>query len=296
MPGGEHRRGLEVGCDLCTKQLRQPHPLIPASLRATGAAHQDYRPLGGNEKICGAFYRLRRCVRCLGRRKSLDPWNLDFGFEGELLQPDVETDIHRTLGGCPHQRGSPQHALHQCLRRARLVVPLDTVAKQRALVFRCVDPLDPGAAFACVGRSARTHDVYRQAIAPGVEYSQQAVHQADVRVQHDRHCPIRRFGIAMRNCQRVILMQAQQQLRVAVTEIVDQAVVKATKAGAGIERDVFDSEAAQHLGRDIAAPRHGCIASWRGPIDAFDVGHLDSFTRTQFLQESGVHKIGTYNP
>ena len=283
MPGGEHRRGLEVGRDLRAEQLRQSHPLIPAFLRATGSAHQDHRPLGGNEQVRGAFDRLRGCVRCLGRRKPLDPGQLDFGLEGELLQPDVETDIHRTLGWCPHERGGSQHALHQRPRRARLVVPLDTVAKQRALVFRCMDPLDPGAALACVGRSACAHDEYRQSIAPGVEDPQQAVHQADVGVQHDRHRPIRRLGIAVRDGQRVIFVQAQQQLRVAVAEVVDQAVVKSAKAGARIERDVFDSESAQHLGCDIAAPCHRCIAARRGPIDSIDVGHLASVTRTQFL-------------
>ena len=150
------------------------------------------------------------------------------------------------------------------------------------LVFRCVDPLDPGAAFAGVGGPARTHDEYRQSIAPGVEYPQQSVHEADVRVQKDRHCPIRRLGIAMRDCQRMILVQAQQQLRVAVAEVVDQAVVKSAKAGTRIERDVFDSQSAQHLGRDVAAPCHGRIAARRGSIDAVDVGHLASFMRTQF--------------
>ena len=127
-----------------------------------------------------------------------------------------------------------------------------------------MDPLDPGAAPACVGRSARPHDEDRQAIAPSVEDTQQAVHESDVRVQHDRHCPIRRLGIAVRDRQRVILVQAQQQLRVAVSEIVDQAVVKAAKAGTGVERDVLEVEPTQHLGRDVAAPRHAVLPPGAG--------------------------------
>ena len=50
-----------------------------------------------------------------------------------------------------------------------------------------------------------------------------------------------------------LLVQAEQQLRPFVAEIVDQAVVQSAVARAGIDGDIGDVERAQRIGDDVAA-------------------------------------------
>src|SRR5579864_5099897 len=57
----------------------------------------------------------------------------------------------------------------------------------------------------------------------------------------------------------MILVQAQDDAGILVAEMVDQAVVEAAIARAGIEADVANAELPQHLRGDVAAPSHAAV-------------------------------------
>ena len=75
------------------------------------------------------------------------------------------------------------------------------------------------------------------------------------------------LGIAVRDRDRGLLVQAQQHLRRGVADVVDEAVVQAAIARAGIERDVGNVEVAQHLGDDVAAEAGGIGAGRDRTLD-----------------------------
>ncbi len=52
---------------------------------------------------------------------------------------------------------------------------------------------------------------------------------------------------------RMLLMQAQQHARIAVAEVVDQAVMQPAEASAGIQRDIGDAEGANDIRHRVAA-------------------------------------------
>ncbi len=92
-----------------------------------------------------------------------------------------------------------------------------------------------------------------------------------------RHGATGHLGVAMRDGDGVLLVQAQQHLRALVAEVVDQAVVQSAKAGAGIDGDIGDVERAQRFGDSIAA--EPAIASKRGD---------------RALQRGSVPKLGAF--
>ena len=71
----------------------------------------------------------------------------------------------------------------------------------------------------------------------------------------------------------MVLVQAEQHLRVFVAKIVDDGVVEPAIAGARIQRDVLDPEPAQHLGRDVAGPFHLPVAAQRGAVEILQHVH-----------------------
>ena len=72
-------------------------------------------------------------------------------------------------------------------------------------------------------------------------------------MQCNRHRLPGHLGITVRDRHRVLLVQTQKHLRIAIAEIVDEAVVQAAKARAGNERDIGQHERAQRFGDDVAA-------------------------------------------
>ena len=92
------------------------------------------------------------------------------------------------------------------------------------------------------------------------------MHQPDIAVQDAGHRLVRRLGIAVGDGDRVVLVHAQQHAGGVVAEVVDEAVVQAAVAGAGIEADIGDAEAPQHLGGDVAAPGDGLVGGSFDPV------------------------------
>ena len=163
-------------------------------------------------------------------------------------------------------------------------------------------PFDPGPALRCVPRAGRADDQHRRAVAPRVEDRHRRVHEADVRVQRRGHHAIGRLAVALRDRHRVLVVQAQDHLRRAVAEVVDEAVVQPAVARAGIERDVRDVERAQHRRRSRRCRRRvvggaATGASWmmvcrvvhavpRRTLAAF--GRRDALDRCHFAHVTSV--------
>ncbi len=104
--------------------------------------------------------------------------------------------------------------------------------------------------------------------------------QPDIAVQHAGHRLARRLGVAMRDRDRVVLVQAQQHAGPLVAEMIDQAVVQPAIARARIEAHIWNAEPAQHLRRDVAAPRDGVVGR------SVDLVEMHVFPRVLFLGPS----------
>jgi hypothetical protein len=157
-----------------------------------------------------------------------------------------------------------------------LVIPFDEIADQRRLILGGVDPIDPRSALHRIDRPGRAEEQQRHAIHPGVEYRHRAVQEPDIAVDDRAHRLAGDLGPAMRQRDRGLLMQAQQHLRPLIAEPVDEAVMQAAIARAGIERDIGNIERAHHVGRDIAAPKALALGGQR-PLDPLRlVGEISS--------------------
>ncbi len=117
-----------------------------------------------------------------------------------------------------------------------------------------MNPVDPGAALFGIDRAGRAEHDHRHAVAPGVEQAHHAVQEPDIAVQHASHRLAGRLGIAVRDRHRMVLVQAHDDPRPLVAEMIDQAVVQTTVARAWVEADIRDAQPAEHLRGDIAAP------------------------------------------
>src|SRR5262245_9416378 len=75
----------------------------------------------------------------------------------------------------------------------------------------------------------------------------------------------------------MVLVQAQQDARALVAEMVDDAVVQTAVARAGVEADIGHAKAAEHLGRDVAAPGDVLV---RPSINSVEL-HLATFPKAR---------------
>ena len=210
--------------------------------------------LRAGEKLRRGFDKMRRRQHGVGRPKPLHLGKRRQGADLRLLQRCVEVDVSRAARRGIGDLRRTKESLVRGRHRRGLVVPFSVVADERALVRRRVDPVDPGTPLGGVPRPGRTQDQHRHAVAPGVENRHARVHEADVRMHHRPHHPAGRLGVALRDRHGGFLVQAQQHLRARIAEVVDDAVVQAAVARAGVEREVGDIEGAQHRGDRVAAP------------------------------------------
>ena len=243
------------------------HPRVPCGFAARGAADQYHDIFGGPQQLrgfgdCGAIRHTRdrrHEARGVDRRNRLR--------KRGLLHFRIEVHIDRPLR-CRVRDPCGAHQGLACRSGGgRLVVPLDVGAHQRALIARGVDPVDPGAALGGIDRPGRAEHQHRHAIAPRIEDRHGGVHQPDIGMHRRRHRLAGHLGVAVRDCDRALLVQAEQHLRRGIAEVIDEAVVQAAIARAGIERDVGNVERAQRVGDDVRAERRRVCAGWRGTLD-----------------------------
>ena len=253
MIGRERRADLEVGGDARVDRLGELDAALPVLDLARHAAGQDQRLLGAEQHIGGLLDQIGRRALHHRRHVALGVDRRQRRRQLALLHLGVEVDVGRAARrGVRHPVGA-QHRLAGGAGRRRLVVPLGEVADDRALVGGGVDPVDPRPALHRVDRTGGAEDQDRHAVAPGVEDRHGGVEQADVGVHRGGHRLAGDLGVAVRDRDRGLLVQAEQHLRLLVAEEVDDAVVQPAVARAGIERDVGNVERAQRLGDDVAA-------------------------------------------
>ena len=280
MLGRERRRGLHVGEHRRAKRLGELDARLPVVLAARHPAHQDHR-LARARPACAPLLRPSPGAGAGGGpgREAGDVRECDLALERLLLERDVEAHIggparrrHRDLVGAQHRLDGGQH-------RARLVVPLAVVADQRALILGGVDPVDPGPAHLGVARPGGAEHDHRQPRAPDVVDRHGGMHQADAGMQRHRHRPFGHLGVAVRDRDRVLLVQADEHFRVTIAEIVDEAVVQAAIARSGHQRDVAQVEPPQHLGDRVRAPAEPGVGLAHQPVLVVERGGRDRCIR-----------------
>ena len=269
---GKAAGDFQIGEDARIEPLGERDALRPRRFAARDAAGEDHRMLGVAEQFGRRLDRLRGRRARDRRHVALRVDRRHRLGERLLLQTGIEIDVSR-----PARRGigDPAGAQNRFARgggRGRLVVPFGVAAHQRALVARGVDPVDPGPALGRVHRPGGAEDHHRHAVAPGVEDRHGGVHQPDIGMHGGGHRLAGDFGVAVRDGDRALLVQAEQHLRPRIAEVIDQAVVQAAVAGAGVERDVGNVERAQRLGGDVAAEAGGIDAGRRRAVEAGNFG------------------------
>ena len=278
MPGASTWSGWSVGNDAPT--LRSvPTFAASRSASATRAAHaagsRDTRPISSNgllgvaQEVRRAFDAVRGsgagCCRHIAgggdRRHRLR--------KRRFLHFGIEIHVDRTLRRGLRMPHRAQQRLARGGGRRWLVVPFDVGPDDRTLITRRMDPVDPRATLGRVDRTCRTDDQHRHAITPRVEDGHRRVEQSDIGMHGDGHRSARYLGVAVRDRYRMLLVQAQQHLRVVVAEVVDEAVVQAAEACTGVERDVRNAKRAQRLGNDVAAELRGRRRCSRRPFECW---------------------------
>ena len=146
------------------------------------------------------------------------------------------------------------------------------MADQRALVLGGVDPVDPWTALLGIAGACCPQHEHRRAAAPGVEDRHGRMHQPDIGMERDAHRLFGDFRIALRNGNRMFLMQADQHLRIAVAEVIDHAVMQAAIARARRQRNIAQVKAAQHLGHGVRRPAKLGIAFGDQPVLVVECG------------------------
>ena len=259
MIGREHRALLEIGHDAGAEPLGELYARRPVFGFARAAAKHDdgaLRALQQRQRLIDGLFRRPRRRRRL-KARHVGPFR--FLVELLFLEAGVETNIDRRGRRRARQHVGAHHRFDQRVGRSRLIVPFDDGADIGALVARGVNPVDPRSAFLGGHRPGGAEHEHRRAVAPGVEQAHHAVQQADIGMQHAGHRLAGRLGVAVRDRDRMVLVQAEDDAGILVAEMIDQAVVKAAIARAGIEADIADAETPQHLRGDIAAPGHAAV-------------------------------------
>ena len=256
------REVVEVapGDDGKREQFREPHEAARRLLRASKEVGEDDRALRLDEQPCGQVERVRVGLEARRLREGVEVRHLERLGELLLLGRDVEVDVDRALRLAGGDVVGADERLDRRADAGRLVVPLHVVADGVALHVGGVYPLDPRSALVGGhGAGAAEHED-GGAVRRGVEDGHRCVEQADDVVHVGRHRLARGLAVTVRDGDRDLLVRAEDELRALVAEVVDERVVDAAEAGAGVHGDVLDAEAAQRLDDDVGAPLG--LADW----------------------------------
>ena len=266
MVGRKHRALLEVAHHAGAEPLGEADARLPDFRLARAASEHDHRPLGAREQRRGLIKRALAWPRGLGRHEAGDVGPVRRLVEPGFLQSGIETDIDWSGRRRARRDIGAAHGFHQRLRRRWLVIPLDDRADKGALIARGVDPVDPGAALFSIERAGRAQHDHGYPIAPGIEQAHHAVQQPDIAVQYASHGLAGRLGVAMRDGDRMILVQAKQNARPLIAEMVDEAVMQPAITRARVEADIANAQAAEHLRGNVAAPGDSLVRFSFDPV------------------------------
>ena len=255
MIGGKRCADFEIGQHAGADEFGQAHARIPRFFASRCAADQKQRPLRSAQRIGRPFHERRRSAR---RRLGNESKRIDRRQRcGKRRFLKLRVEIHVDRGHrrrAREPRGAKKRFTHR-RRRCRLIVPFDVRPHERALIARGVNPIDPRTPLRRVDRACRAEDQHGHPVAPRVEDRHRRVHQADVGVHGDSERASGDFRVAVRDRDGVFLVQTQQHLRRGVAEEIDEAVVQAAIARAGIQCNVRNVERAKRRRDDVAAER-----------------------------------------
>ncbi len=253
-------REVEPSVDVVDRDSRRLRELDERVERFVVASHvfrDDDRMRGSRDHIgrllerCRIGAEARRNFHGMGRRQ------LHLVLELLLLQPRVVDHVHRALRLRHHHAVGARERLGHAIDRVRLVIPLRVLAHRLALPLRGVNPVDPRAALRLVHGARRADDEYRRPVDVGVVDRHVRVQQPDEVVQDRDHGLAARLGVAVRDLHRRLLVLAEHHRR-AVLPVVDDRVVQAAIARAGIERGVRQVVGVQQVDDDVGRPTIFC--------------------------------------
>ncbi len=231
------------------QRLRELDQELHAILVAHAAVGDDDRMLGSREPLRGLRERRALALRRARARELRDP---DLVLRRLLLQLDVAIDddrLHRRRG---RDLVRAHGRLREMRKRRRGVVPLHEVAHERYHVLRGMVPFRAGTPLDRVGAVSR-EDHERHAIDPGVVDGHRAMLQAYGAVHERGHGLAGRLRVAVRHRDRRLFVHAGEELGLLVAAIVDERLLQAAEARAGVRRHVFEVERLDDVDHEIGA-------------------------------------------
>ena len=288
MIGRERGSDAQIGRNACAQRFSQSDAGLPRLGPARNTPSQNDWVFGGAQQggsLGDQFW------RSAGDDRRHKPLRVDLRQrlgKGCLLHLGVQIDVDGALRRALRDPSGAQQRFARGRGRGGLIVPFHEAADERALVLRSVNPIDPRPALRRIDWPRRAEHDHRHSVAPGIEHRHAGVHQADIGVDGRGHGFAGDLGIAVRNGDRMLFVQAQKHLRPFITEIIDQTVVQAPIAGTGIERDERNVERAERIGDDVATESGRMARHARG---AFDVARCDGFRRKPLVCGRGLHEF-----
>ncbi len=227
--------------------------------RAREAIDDDHRPLRREQPLRRLAHRVGIALRRHRRRMR---WHLQRAAIGDdlLLQLAVGDDRHRLHRRRAGDLVAVHEGFREALQRGRLVVPLDEVAHHRDRVLRRMAPVVAAHASGEVQRVAEDRN-HRHPVAPGVVQRHRRVLQPYRRVAQRRRRLACRLVVAVRHRDGRLLVHAGDELGRRVAAVVDDRLVQAEEARAGVREDVVDAERADHVDHVVGRVER---AGWRG--------------------------------
>ena len=169
-----------------------------------------------------------------------------------FLQPAVDDQQHRHHRRRHRNLVGAHRRLGEVRQRDRLIVPLDVVAHHGRRVLHAVRPLDARPPQRRVERVAG-QDVDRHAVAVGVVDRHRRVLHADRAVTQRRHRLALGLEVAVGHRHRRLFVQAGDELGRCVAAVVDDRLVDAAEARAGIGGDELEVQRLDHVDHEVAA-------------------------------------------
>ncbi len=179
--------------------------------------------------------------------------HLDIMIELGFLQAGVIAHVDRPLARAHHDRIGAGECSGHAVDGGRLVIPLNEIANRFALDVGRVNPVDKRPALGFGQRSGGAHDKHRRAVEIGVVDAHRRVQQADQVMDDGDHRFALGAGIAMGDLHGDLFMLAGEHRRI-VLAVIDQRVMQAAVARAGIERDVLEIIFFYHVDDHVGLP------------------------------------------
>ncbi len=242
------------------KRLGQLHEPLDPGGRAREPVGDDHRVLRVHEQPRRLGHGARVALRRRGQRQLRHAEaRRHLGRNRIFLEPAVDDDHHRHHRRRHRDLVGADGRLGEVRQGVRVVVPLGEVAHHRRRVLHAVRPLHAGAPHRRVERVAG-EDVDRHAVAVGVVDRHRRVLQADRAVGEDRHRLPFHLEVAVGHGHRRLFMAAGDELRHRVAAVVDDRLVNAAEARAGIRRDVLEVQRLEDVDHEVAAGPGGRFA------------------------------------